>query len=85
MKYIVDLDALKECLTLIESFKVNGHQAVYLNNVKLFIDKFPKEEYEEKVKNNVNFRLPSLDLPPDKFSEELKSQMSNKKDNGVHR
>lgn len=49
MKYIVDLDALKDCLTFMDSFSVDGHKAVYLNNVKLFIDSFPKEAVEEKA------------------------------------
>lgn len=43
MKYVVDLDALKDCIDLLELFKINGRDAVYVHNVKLLIDKFPKE------------------------------------------
>lgn len=49
MKYIVDIDALKNCLTFIETFKVDGHDVAYLNNIKLFIDYFPKEPVEEQA------------------------------------
>lgn len=46
MKYIVDLDALKDCLDFLEDHKVNGQPVAYTQNVKLLIDRFPKEKYE---------------------------------------
>lgn len=46
MKYVVDLDALKDCMDLLETFTVNGHDAAYIHNIKLLIDKFPKESFD---------------------------------------
>lgn len=46
MKYIVDLDALKDCLEFLEETKINGHPVACIQNVKLLIDRFPKEKYE---------------------------------------
>lgn len=46
MKYIVDLDALKDCLDFLEDHKVNGQPVACIQNVKLLIDRFPKEKYE---------------------------------------
>ena len=43
MKYIIDIDALKDCIDLLDSFKINGHDAVFAQNVKLLIDRFPKD------------------------------------------
>lgn len=48
MKYIVDLDALKDCLELIHSpSSVNGSKCVRLEDVKDMIDKFPKDELSD--------------------------------------
>lgn len=46
MKYIVDLDALKDCLDFLEETKINGQSVACIKNVKLLIDRFPKEKYE---------------------------------------
>ena len=47
MKYIIDIDALKECLDLLPTlFSDPGY--VYLNDVIRMIDRFPKEEVKEK-------------------------------------
>lgn len=44
MKYIIDLDALKDCLDLLPtSYSDIGF--VDLNDVKKMIDRFPKEKY----------------------------------------
>lgn len=43
MKYIIDIDALKECLNFTAFSKINGQPAAYLDDVKHFIDSFPKE------------------------------------------
>lgn len=47
MKYIIDLDALKDCLNLLPtSYAAIGY--VDLNDVEKMIDAFPKDEYEEE-------------------------------------
>lgn len=44
MKYIIDIDALKECLDLLpSSYSDPGY--VDLGDVKKMIDRFPKEKY----------------------------------------
>lgn len=44
MKYIIDIDALKECLDLIfKPYCINGKDCVYLDVVKEMIDRFPKD------------------------------------------
>lgn len=47
MKYIIDLDAFKDCLDLLHYIRLNGEPMVYVKNVKEFIDNFPKEKYKE--------------------------------------
>lgn len=45
MKYIIDLDALKECLNLLyKPFRRDDEDLVYLNDVYEMIDRFPKDE-----------------------------------------
>ncbi len=48
MKYIVDIDALKDCLELLHKSwsEHNVYGYVRLGDVKAMIDKFPKEEYD---------------------------------------
>ena len=49
MKYIIDIDALKDCLDLLPtSYSDIGY--VDLGDVKKLIDRFPKEEVKEKEK-----------------------------------
>ena len=43
MKYIIDIDCLKDCLELLEQPVVN-RDYVSLSRVKALIDSFPKEE-----------------------------------------
>ena len=45
MKYIIDLDALKECLDLLPTLH-NYIDYVDLNDVHAMIDRFPKEKAE---------------------------------------
>lgn len=45
MNYIVDIEALKDCLELMPQCKVNGEPYVCLESVYMMIDRFPKEEY----------------------------------------
>lgn len=48
MKYIIDIDALKSCLELINRpYCINEKDLVYLDTVKEMLDKFPKEELIE--------------------------------------
>lgn len=55
MKYIIDIDALKDCLDLLPtSYSDIGY--VDLNDVKKLIDRFPKEEVKEKEKEKVLYR-----------------------------
>lgn len=49
MKYIIDLDAFKECLHLLRHpiLKYSIIDAVYVNDVIELLNKFPKEKYKE--------------------------------------
>lgn len=49
MKYIIDLDALKECLELLAVPRKKDN-FVDVEAVKKMIDKFPKEELNEDTK-----------------------------------
>lgn len=55
MKYIVDIDALKDCLDLLPT-SCSDVGYVDLNDVKKMIDRFPKEEVKEKEKETVLYR-----------------------------
>lgn len=49
MKYIIDIDALKDCLDLIPvTSTMDGRTLIDLEIVKKMIDKFPKDEVKEK-------------------------------------
>ena len=61
-KYIVDLDSFKECLDFLSEGKINGHDYTYVQNVKAFVDSFPKEEY---AKDNIAYREFSNDVIKD--------------------
>ena len=51
MKYIIDLDALKNCLDLLNNPTIiNGNPTVYLADVIEMIDRFPKDEYSNEYK-----------------------------------
>ena len=47
MKYIIDLDAFKDCLHLLRHpiLKYGIIDAIYVNDVIELLDKFPKEKY----------------------------------------
>lgn len=49
-KYIVDIDSLIECCDFLSEGKLNGNDYAYVQNVKAFIQRFPKDEYIENVK-----------------------------------
>ena len=46
MKYMVDIDALKDCLDMLECIEFGGSNYVAVRDVKRFIDKFPKDQLE---------------------------------------
>lgn len=46
MKYIVDIDALKDCLELTPQCKVDGEPYVSLDIIKEMIDRFPKDNVD---------------------------------------
>lgn len=49
MKYVIDLDSLKECFDLLPTpFIKEGKVCVYLDTVKEMIDKFPKKEVKDE-------------------------------------
>ena len=50
MKYVIDLDALKDCMDLLHREIGSNHLArVYLMDVKKLIDRFPKEIYTDET------------------------------------
>ena len=48
-KYIIDIDALSECIDYLSFGKLNGQDYTYLQNVKDFIQKFPKDKVKESI------------------------------------
>lgn len=72
MKYIIDIDCLKDCLELLEQPVVN-RDYVSLSRVKALIDSFPKEEPNVwnipivTPKDNGSFQKPSTGIPDDPF------------------
>lgn len=52
-KYIVDLDDFMDCLDVIKTIEVNGHEYAAVQNIRAFIDRFPKIKVEETIKINV--------------------------------
>ena len=52
-KYIIDLDAFIDCLDMISMGKINGHDYTYLQNVRAFIERFPKQQIEETINIHV--------------------------------
>jgi hypothetical protein len=56
MKYIIDIDALKDCLDLLnKSWSDDGvYGYVRLSDVNAMIDKFPKEKYDSQFYSHDN-------------------------------
>lgn len=48
-KYIVDMDALLECCDFLSCGKMNGCDYTYVQNVKAFIERFPKDRVKETI------------------------------------
>lgn len=44
MKYVVDIDALLECIDCIDSTRINGELYTTLPLIKEFINRFPKDK-----------------------------------------
>ena len=45
MKYVVDIDALINCIDFLDvPSKINGNRCVYVEDVKNFIQEFPKDK-----------------------------------------
>lgn len=75
MKYIIDLDALKDCLDLLPKPVKNGNlEYVCLLAVNEMIDKFPKEEYGHEYKETLNARCDYLE----KMSQTSRDILSGK-------
>ena len=55
-KYIIDIDALKECFDLLPKpvRYSDDNVLVSLNDIKEMIDKFPKEEYGTEYRDMLN-------------------------------
>ena len=48
-RYIVDMDALMDCCDFLTIGKFSGQDYTYVQNVKAFIERFPKHKVEETV------------------------------------
>ena len=57
MRYIVDIEALNNCLELTPKYIINGKPYVALETVKEMIDKFPKEEMREFIETLERFNI----------------------------
>lgn len=49
MKYIMDIDALIECLEVVSSMKINGDIYIPLNLTREFIRRFPKDKLVDEI------------------------------------
>ena len=81
MKYIIDLDALKECLELL-AMPHKKNKLVSVEAVNKMIDKFPKEEFSEDVKDNKKTTTSTVKAKAAVVSNEVldtKEKVTNKK------
>jgi hypothetical protein len=46
MKYVIDIDALIDCLDCVRSIRTNGDDYISIPTLKAFIDSFPKDKLE---------------------------------------
>ena len=46
MKYVIDIDALIECLDCVHSIRTNGDDYISIPTLKTFINRFPKDKLE---------------------------------------
>lgn len=49
MKYIVDIDALIECLDCVDGMKINGDIYIPLQLTQEFIRRFPKDKLADDI------------------------------------
>lgn len=65
-KYIIDVDALKECLSLLPTrYDTNNYTTVRLDDVLEMIDKFPKDP-------PINYTCPIISTSPAVVPDTLK-------------
>lgn len=48
MKYVINVDALIECLDCLDGIKVNNVQHISLPLLKEFVQRFPKDKVKEE-------------------------------------
>lgn len=51
MKYIIDIDALIDCLECLQGVRINGKDYVQIELVQEFIRRFAKDKAESEVLN----------------------------------
>lgn len=56
-KYIVDIDAMIKCCDFLSMGKLNGDNYTYVQNVKAFIERFPKDKVEETITIKVDHNI----------------------------
>ena len=70
-KYIIDVDALKECLNLLpKRYDASNYTTVRLDDVLEMIDKFPKDSFITNVP--VNYTGPFISTSPAVVPDTLK-------------
>ena len=75
MKYIIDVDALKDCINLLPiPYRINGVNMVCLSEVQEMIDKFPKDKYKEDWETELEaMKKSSSDIEAIRKGEGLKA------------
>ena len=70
-KYIVDIDALKDCINMLPiPYRINGVEMVCLDDVQKMIDKFPKDS---SISNTpINYTGPIISTSPAVVPDTLK-------------
>lgn len=56
-KYIVDIDSMIQCCEFLSIGKMNGEHWTYVQNVKAFIDRFPKDKVEETIEVDITRKI----------------------------
>lgn len=54
MKYIIDIDALSECLDCIDGIKINGEIYIQLGLIQEFLKRFPKDTVTPEAIDTTN-------------------------------
>jgi hypothetical protein len=66
MKYIVDKDALIECLDCVDSISVNGERYIQKHLLKEFLLRFPKDTLAADPVDNTSDSIPEVFQAPGK-------------------